>query len=52
MANYTYSKAIDDSTDFNSDYSAFNEVNLRTERSLSDFDQRHKVVFAAVMESP
>ncbi|PYX11200.1 MAG: TonB-dependent receptor, partial [Acidobacteria bacterium] len=52
LANYTYSKAIDDSTDFNSDYAAFNEVNLRAERSLSDFDQRHKVVFAAVVESP
>jgi hypothetical protein len=52
MANYTYSKAIDDSTDFNSDYSAFNEVNLAEERALSDFDQRHKVVVAAVAESP
>jgi len=52
LANYTYSKAIDDSTDFNSDYAAFNEVNLRAERALSDFDQRHKVVFAAVLESP
>jgi hypothetical protein len=48
MANYTYSKAIDDSTDFNSDYSAFNEVNL----AAADFDQRHKVVVAAVVESP
>jgi hypothetical protein len=52
LANYTYSKAIDDSTDFNSDYSAFNEVNLRAERSVSDFDQRHKVVMAAVIGSP
>jgi len=52
LANYTYSKAIDDSTDFNSDYSAFNEVNLAAERSLSDFDQRHKVVVAAIVESP
>src|SRR5262249_20623556 len=52
MANYTYSKAIDDSTDFNSDYSAFNEVDLSAERSLSDFDQRHKVVLGAVIESP
>jgi len=41
-----------DSTDFNSDYAAFDEVNLRSERALSDFDQRHKVVFAAVLESP
>jgi hypothetical protein len=52
MANYTYSKAIDDSTDFNSDYSAFNEVNLAAERGLSDFDQRHKVVVASVIDSP
>ena len=52
LANYTYSKAIDDSTDFNSDYAAFNEVDLAAERSLSDFDQRHKVVVAAVVESP
>jgi len=52
LASYTYSKAIDDSTDFNSDYAAFNEVELRAERSLSDFDQRHKVVVAAVIESP
>jgi hypothetical protein len=52
QANYTYSKAIDDSTDFNSDYAAFNEVDLRAERSLSDFDQRHKFVFAAVVDSP
>ena len=52
FANYTYSKAIDDSTDFNSDYSAFNEVALRGDRGLSDFDQRHKVVIAAVVDSP
>jgi hypothetical protein len=52
FGNYTYSKAIDDSTDFNSDYAAFNEVDLVAERSLSDFDQRHKVVFAAVLDSP
>jgi hypothetical protein len=52
FANYTYSKAIDDSTDFNSDYSAFNQVRLAAERALSDFDQRHKVTFAAVLDSP
>jgi len=52
LANYTYSKAMDDSTDFNSDYAAFNEVNLGADRSLSDFDQRHKVVVAAVVDSP
>ena len=52
LANYTYSKAIDDSTDFNSDYSAFNQVDLGAERSVSDFDQRHKFVAAAVLDSP
>ena len=52
IGNYTYSQSIDDSTDFNSDYSAFDEVNLASERSLSDFNQKHKVVFAAVLDSP
>ena len=52
IGNYTYSKAIDDSTDFNSDYSAFDQPNLRGERAVSDFDQRHKVVLAATIEGP
>lgn len=52
MANYTYSKALDEATDFNSDYSPFNATCLRCERSVSDFDQRHKVVLAGVFESP
>jgi hypothetical protein len=52
LANYTYSKALDDSTDFNSDYSPFNATCLSCDRSLSDFDQRHKVVIAGVLESP
>jgi hypothetical protein len=48
IGSYTYSKAIDDSTDFNSDYAPFNQVTFAGERSLSDFDQRHKVVVAAM----
>jgi hypothetical protein len=52
MANYTYSKAFDDSTDFNSDYAPFNETQLYAERALSDFDQRNKVVVAGVFDSP
>jgi len=52
LANYTYSKAIDDVTDFNSDYSPFNATCLRCDRSLSDFDQRHKIVIAGVFASP
>jgi hypothetical protein len=52
LANYTYSKALDEATDFNSDYSPFNATCLSCDRSLSDFDQRHKVVIAGVIESP
>ena len=52
FGNYTYSQAIDESTDFNSDYSAFEQTNLRGERARSDFDQRHKVVVAGVFDSP
>jgi hypothetical protein len=52
MGNYTFSKAIDDVTDFNSDFGPQNNTNLRLERSLSTFDQRHKVVAAAVLDSP
>jgi hypothetical protein len=52
LFNYTYSKAIDNVTDFNSDYSPFNATCLKCDRSLSDFDQRHKVVLAGVFSSP
>ncbi len=49
---YTLSKAIDEVTDFNSDFQASDQTNLRAERSLSAFDQRHKLVVYAVLESP
>jgi len=52
LANYTYSKALDNSTDFNSDYSPFNATCLKCDWSVSDFDQRNKVVLAGVIESP
>jgi hypothetical protein len=52
LANYTYSKATDNVTDFNSDYSPFNELDLAAEHGLSDFDQRNKVVVAGVLDSP
>ena len=51
LGGYTYSKAIDDVTDFNSDFGPADQTNLAGERSLSSFDQRHKVVVAAVLES-
>jgi hypothetical protein len=48
LANYTFSKAIDTSTDFNSDFGPQDNTNLNGERGLSTFDQRHKVVLAFV----
>jgi hypothetical protein len=50
--NYTFSKAIDETTDFNSDYAPFNMLDLNAERALSNFNQTHKVVAASVLESP
>ncbi len=50
-AHYTLAKAIDEVTDFNSDFSAQNPLNLRLDRSLSAFDQRHRFVASAVVQS-
>ena len=52
IGNYTYSKAFDTSTDFNSDFGPQDNTNLGLERALSDFDQRHKFTLAAVLDSP
>ncbi len=51
-ANYTFSKTIDEATDFNTDYLAQNPLDVRADRSLSSFDQRHRVVLSAVILSP
>jgi hypothetical protein len=51
LANYTYSKALSTATDFNSDFAPVDETNLAGERGLSDFDQRHKVVVASVIDT-
>ncbi len=52
FANYTYSKGYDTGTDFNSDYGPQDPTNLNFDRGLSEFDERHKVVIAGVIESP
>ena len=52
MSHYTYSKTIDEVTDFNSDFSAQNPLNLRADRALSSFDQRHRVVLTGVFQMP
>jgi hypothetical protein len=50
--NYTLSKAIDEVLDYNSDFQANDQLNLRAERALSSFDQRHKFVAYAFLEGP
>jgi hypothetical protein len=50
--NYTFAKAIDETTDFNSDFQPNDQTNRRAERALSSFDQRHKVVAYAVLQTP
>jgi len=52
FGNYTFSKGFDTGTDFNSDYGAQDPTNLGADRGLSEFDQRHKVVLAGVMDGP
>jgi hypothetical protein len=52
QANYTWSKALDDNTDFNSAFSPPFPSRLFTDRSVSAFDIRHNFVFSGVFESP
>jgi len=52
QANYTWSKAIDDNTDFNSAFAPPFPSRLFTERSISAFDIRHNFTFSGVFESP
>ena len=52
MLNYTYSKARNTTTDFNSDFAPFDETNLAADYALSDFDERNKFVATGVFESP
>jgi Carboxypeptidase regulatory-like domain/TonB dependent receptor len=52
FGNYTYSKALDNTTDYNTDFGPQDPTNLAAERSLSEFDQRHKVVLAGLLNSP
>ncbi len=51
FGSYTLSKSFDTTTDFNSDFGPQDNTNLAGERGLSDFDQRHKVVAAAVIDT-
>jgi carboxypeptidase family protein/TonB-dependent receptor-like protein len=50
--NYTFSKALDETLDYNSDFQANDQLCRSCERALSSFDQRHKVVAYAILQSP
>ncbi|MGD1215954.1 MAG: TonB-dependent receptor, partial [Terriglobales bacterium] len=52
FGNYTWSKGFDTSTDYNTDYGPQDPTNLNLDRSLSEFDQRHKLEIAALLDSP
>jgi hypothetical protein len=52
MTSYTFGKAIDDTTDFGMSLQANNQRDLRSEKGLSAFDQRHRWVFSGIWRSP
>lgn len=52
FGNYTYSKAFDTGTDFNTDFGPQDPTELSLDRALSEFDERNKVVLAGVINSP
>ncbi|HEY3626993.1 MAG TPA: TonB-dependent receptor, partial [Terracidiphilus sp.] len=52
QANYTFSKAIDDTSDFSSLSTPFRPGSLSRDRSLSDFDITHTFVGNAVYTTP
>ncbi len=51
-AHYTFSKTIDDMTDFNDEYQPNDQLNARAERALSAFHQKHRAVVSGIFESP
>ncbi len=51
LASYTWSHAIDDSTDLQTLLSPQNDIRPDLERANSTFDQRHRFVFSGVYQS-
>ncbi|MEE8199525.1 MAG: hypothetical protein V3R29_00005, partial [Candidatus Acidoferrales bacterium] len=52
LASYTWSHAIDDSTDLQTLLNPQDNRNARAERGNSTFDLRHRFIFSAVFQSP
>jgi hypothetical protein len=51
-AHYTLSKAMDEVTDFNTDFQPHDQLNAKADRALSSFHQKHRFVLSSVFESP
>jgi hypothetical protein len=51
-AHYTWSKAIDETSDFNIEYTAQNQLDVRADRGLSSFNQAHRFVAYGLYRSP
>ena len=51
LTSYTWSHAIDDSTDLESPLSPQDAYDLPAERSNSTFDERHRLVFSGIYQS-
>ncbi|HYL14480.1 MAG TPA: TonB-dependent receptor, partial [Terriglobales bacterium] len=52
QVNYTFSKAIDDNTDFNNNFMPFRPTRLDLERGASAFNITHNFVASAVYSTP
>lgn len=52
QVNYTFSKTLDDNTDFNNEFMPFRPTRMNLERSPSTFDIRHNFVANAVYATP
>lgn len=50
--NYTFSKAIDDNTDFNNNFMPFRPTRIDLERGISAFNITHNFVASAVYQTP
>ncbi|HKX30311.1 MAG TPA: carboxypeptidase regulatory-like domain-containing protein [Blastocatellia bacterium] len=52
IGSYTFSKAIDDATDNNFEFTPQDPTNARADRARSAFDVRHVLSVAAIVDSP
>ena len=50
-AHYTWSKAIDETLDFNTDFEPHDQLNARGDRALSTFNQKRRFVASGVIET-